>query len=167
MQVLYSTTLLHNLIQHSTTIAARLQTSGGWEVGAVVGTKCRGGLSMWTVVHPPSTPPTQTHGTIHSSRHVVPRCHRRAAPCTAGPAARRRGAQLRIARLEGRNFRGIQMQTRGNFLTEQRKLWKVVESFPLQLDKSVGNESQANRSTCGEQLVRPKWRGWGCRARRT
>ena len=80
MQVLYSATLLHNLIQHGTTIAARLQTSGGWEVGAVVGTKCRGVLSMWTVVHPPSTrhPPRHTaqytvHGTSSPAATAVPR----------------------------------------------------------------------------------------------
>ena len=70
----------HPAAQHSTTIAARLQTSGGWEVGAVVGTKCRGVLSMWTVVHPPSTrhPPRHTaqytvHGTSSPAATAVPR----------------------------------------------------------------------------------------------
>ena len=132
----YSATL-HNLLQrhHSAT----LQTSGGW-VGPG---GCRGVLSMWTT----STPaPTHPDGTIHSTAR--PR-QRRAAPCTARPATRR-GAQLRTARLEGLNFRGMQMQTRGNFLPEQRKLWKVVESFPLKPAAGVGEESSPNLGGCGE-----------------
>ena len=102
---------------HHSSAPANIRRVGG---GCCGGYEVPGGaLHVDSSAPPLHTAPTQTHGTIHSSRHVVPRCHRRAAPCTAGPAARRRGAQLRIARLEGLKFRGIQMQTRGNFLVEQ------------------------------------------------
>ena len=114
----------HNLLRHATIAPPPCKhPEGGWVGGA-------GGYS------PCGREATQT--AQYTARHV-PR-QRRAAPCTAGPATRR-GAQLRTARLEGLKFRGVQMQTRGNFLAEQRKLWKVVESFLLQPAEGVGDES--------------------------
>ena len=59
--------------------------------------------------------PTHPDSTIHSTAPLLlpPPAPNRAA--VHGRPAGQAGAQLRTARLEGLNFRGIQMQTRGNF----------------------------------------------------
>ena len=131
--------ILHNLLQTPAHQPANIRRVGGWWwwVGGAGGCSPCGAPSP----HPPRQ---QQHNTQH---HRVPPPPCRAVPCRAGG---RRVSSCGAARLEGTNVREIQTQTRGNFLEKDKKLWKVVESFSLQLARAVGDKKQSDRDRWGE-----------------
>ena len=133
-------------------------------------------LSMWwwtSTPHPPSDIGTihsvsTSRSTIHVAHYTQQnRCssttHRdreytiqsvsrsRRASTRSGPRPHRSGgAQLRIARLAGNNFREPRSQTRGNFFVPAWKSRKVVESFPLQVVRGVVDKIDSTKKKCGE-----------------